>query len=259
MLHRRAAPQWRSNFRPSRGVVSAGSASESGGDVGTRLRNYFLTGLLVAGPAGITLYLTWALISWADSWVKPYLPTAYNPDNYLPFTVPGFGLIVALILITLIGFLTANIVGRTLFGYSETMLQRMPVVRNLYNGLKQIFASVLAERGSSFKQAALVQFPREGVWTIGFVAAPTKGEVAERLPGDDLLTIYVPTTPNPTGGYLLFVPRAEVRILDMSVEDAAKLVISFGLVTGDGRSPVVIPPKEADRLQVRSPENEPAL
>lgn len=199
-----------------------------------RIRNYFLTGLLVAGPAGITLYLTWALIAWVDSWVKPYLPSRYNPDNYLPFTVPGFGLIVAVVVITLIGFFTANIVGRTLFGYSETMLQRMPLVRNLYKGLKQIFSSVLNERGSSFKQAALVQFPREGVWTIGFVAGPTRGEVARRLPGmDDLLTIYVPTTPNPTGGYLLFVRSSEAMILDMGVEDAAKLVISFGLVSAE--------------------------
>ncbi len=198
-----------------------------------RIRNYFLTGLLVTGPAGITLYLSWALISWVDSWVKPYLPSAYNPDSYLPFAVPGYGVFVALFLITLIGFLTANIVGRTLFGYSETMLQRMPLVRNLYKGLKQIFSSVLAERGSSFKQAALVEFPRAGVWTIAFIAAPTKGEVARKLGDEDLLTVYVPTTPNPTGGYLLFVKRSAVKLLDMSVEDAAKLVISFGLVTGE--------------------------
>lgn len=199
-----------------------------------RLRNYFLTGLLVAGPAAITVYITWALITWVDSWVKPYLPSAYNPDNYLPFSIPGYGLIVAIFVITLIGFLTANIVGRTLFGWSEHMLQRMPVVRNLYRGLKQIFSSVLAERGTSFQKAALLQFPRDGVWTIGFVAAETRGEVSRKLPGgDELLTIYVPTTPNPTGGYLLFVPKSEAIILDMSVEDAAKLVISFGLVTAE--------------------------
>nr|WP_194304058.1 DUF502 domain-containing protein [Chthonobacter albigriseus] len=198
------------------------------------MRNYFLTGLLVAGPAAITVYITWALITWVDSWVKPYLPSAYNPDNYLPFSIPGYGLIVAIFVITLIGFLTANIVGRTLFGWSEHMLQRMPVVRNLYRGLKQIFSSVLAERGRSFQKAALVQFPRQGVWTIGFVAAATKGEVALKAPGGDgMLTIYVPTTPNPTGGYLLFIPEPEAIMLDMSVEDAAKLVISFGLVTGE--------------------------
>lgn len=197
-----------------------------------RLRNYFLTGLLVAGPAGITIYITWSMVSWIDSWVKPYLPAAYNPDTYLPFRVPGYGLVVAVFVITLIGFLTANIVGASIFSFSEELVGRMPLVRNLYKGLKQIFSSVLADKGNAFKQAALVRFPHTGMWTIAFVAGTTRGEVAERLQGDDaLLTIYVPTTPNPTGGYLVFVPRDDVIILDMSVEDAAKFVISFGLVT----------------------------
>ncbi|WP_181705631.1 DUF502 domain-containing protein [Chthonobacter rhizosphaerae] len=200
----------------------------------TRLRNYFLTGLVVAGPAGITLYLTWALVSWVDSWVKPYLPASYNPDTYLPFPVPGFGLVVGVVLIMTIGFLTANIVGRTLFGYSEHMLHRMPVVRNLYRGLKQIFETVLAERGSSFQTAVLLEYPRRGLWTIGFVAGPTRGEVRGRLPVDEeAVTVFVPTTPNPTGGFLLFLPRRETIALDMTVEDAAKLVISFGLVSAE--------------------------
>ncbi len=197
-----------------------------------RLRNYFLTGLLVAGPAGITIYITWSMVSWIDSWVKPYLPAAYNPDTYLPFRVPGYGLVVAVFVITLIGFLTANIVGASIFSFSEELVGRMPLVRNLYKGLKQIFSSVLADKGNAFKQAALVRFPHTGMWTIAFVAGTTRGEVAERLQGGDaLLTVYVPTTPNPTGGYLVFVPREDVIILDMSVEDAAKFVISFGLVT----------------------------
>jgi len=198
------------------------------------LRNYFLTGLLVAGPAGITLYITWAMVSWIDSWVKPYLPLSYNPDTYLPFRVPGYGLVVAVIVITVIGFLTANIVGASIFSYSERVVGRMPVVRNLYKGLKQIFTSVLADKGNAFKQAVLVRFPHRGVWTIAFVAGPTRGEVASRLEaGDDMVTVYVPTTPNPTGGYLLFVRREDVIALDMSVEDAAKFVISFGLVTAE--------------------------
>lgn len=199
-----------------------------------RLRNYFLTGLLVAGPAGITLYITWSMVSWIDSWVKPYLPVAYNPDTYLPFRVPGYGLVVAVIVITLIGFLTANIVGASIFSFSENVLGRMPLVRNLYKGLKQIFTSVLADKGNAFKQAVLVRFPHQGVWTIAFVAGPTRGEVASRLEaGEEMVTVYVPTTPNPTGGYLLFVRREDVVELDMTVEDAAKFVISFGLVTAE--------------------------
>lgn len=207
-----------------------------------RLRTYFLTGLLVAGPAGITIYLTWALITWIDSWVKPYLPPIYNPDTYLKFPVPGYGLILALVAITLIGLLTANVIGAAIFGFSETMLQRMPLVRSLYNGLKQIFSSVLSEHGSTFRQAVLVHFPHAGAWTIGFVAGDTRGEVARRLDGEgELVTVYVPTTPNPTGGYLLFVRRSEVVVLDMSVEDAAKFVISFGLVSEESAA-------EAERL-----------
>lgn len=202
-----------------------------------RLRNYFLTGLLVAGPAGITLYISWSMVSWIDSWVKPYLPTAYNPDNYLPFRVPGYGLVVALIVITLIGFLTANIVGASIFSFSENLLGRMPLVRNLYKGLKQIFTSVLADKGNAFKQAVLVRFPHQNVWTIAFLAGPTRGEVAMRLEGgEDMITVYVPTTPNPTGGYLLFVRKEDVIVLDMTVEDAAKFVISFGLVTAESAS-----------------------
>lgn len=197
----------------------------------TRLRNYFLTGLLVAGPAGITIYITWSMVSWIDSWVKPYLPLAYNPDTYLPFRVPGYGLVVALIVITLIGFLTANIVGASIFSFSEELVDRMPLVRNLYKGLKQIFSSVLADKGNAFKQAALVRFPHAGMWTIGFVAGATRGEVADRLEGgSDMLTVYVPTTPNPTGGYLLLFPKDEIIEMEMSVGDGMKFVISGGAV-----------------------------
>lgn len=200
----------------------------------SRLRTYFLTGLLVAGPAGITLYLTWTLVTWVDSWVKPYLPSVYNPDTYLPFPVPGYGLVMAFLALTIIGFLAANVIGAAVFGFSETMLERMPVVRNLYKGLKQIFSSVLNEHGSSFRQAVLVHFPHQDVWSIGFVTGDTRGEVA-RLIGEegDYLNVFVPTTPNPTGGYLLFVRRADTILLDMSAEEAVQFVISFGLVSAE--------------------------
>ena len=199
-----------------------------------RLRNYFLTGLIIAGPIGITLYLTWSLIQWVDSWVKPFIPVVYQPETYLPFPVPGFGLIVAIVSLTLLGFLTANIAGRSIVTVGEMLLDRMPFVRNLYRGLKQIFETVLSARGSSFQKAGLIEYPRRGLWAIVFLATSTKGEVAERLPEeDDMISVFLPTTPNPTSGFLLFVPRHEVIELDMTVEDAAKLVISAGLVTPD--------------------------
>jgi uncharacterized membrane protein len=198
----------------------------------TRLRNYFLTGLIITGPLGITAYLTWSLILWVDGWVKPWIPSHYNPDNYLPFTVPGFGLIVSFFTLVMIGFLTANIAGRTLISYGEQVLGRMPVVRNLYRGLKQIFETVLSQRGKSFKKAALIEYPRRGLWAIVFLATDTRGEVADKVKSDeDMVSVFLPTTPNPTSGFLLFVPRVDIIELDMGVEDAAKLVISAGLVT----------------------------
>ena len=199
------------------------------------MRNYFLTGLIIAGPLGITAYLTWSIVQWIDGWIKPFIPSVYNPDTYLPFPVPGVGLIVAFLGLVVIGFLTANIAGRTLLSYGELLLGRMPVVRNLYSGLKQIFETVLAERSNSFKKAAIIQYPRPGLWAIVFIATDARGEVAHKLghAGADVTAVFLPTTPNPTSGFLLYVPRSEVIELDMTVEEAAKLVISAGLVSPD--------------------------
>ncbi len=197
----------------------------------TRLRNYFLTGLIITGPIGITLWLTWTLIKWVDSWVKPIVPKVYNPETYLPFSVPGFGLIVAAFALTTIGFLAANFLGRSLISVGEGMVARMPLVRNVHSGLKQIFETVLDQRGQSFTKAALIEYPRKGLWAIAFIATHTKGEVALRLKDKaDTVSVFLPTTPNPTSGFLLFVPQDDVIELSMSVEDAAKLVISAGLV-----------------------------
>ncbi|MEQ8307848.1 MAG: DUF502 domain-containing protein [Hoeflea sp.] len=215
-----------------------------------RLRNYFLTGLIIVAPLAITAYLTWTFVGWVDSWVKPYIPTIYNPDNYLPFAVPGFGLLTALFLITVIGFLTANLVGRSIIAFGESLLDRMPLVRSLYKGLKQIFETVLAEQSSSFKQAALIEYPRRGLWSIVFIATDTKGEVSHRLAEEDSISVFLPTTPNPTSGFLLFVPRKDVMILDMSVEEAAKMVISAGLVSPD--FPKTLPVKKDSK---RKPES----
>jgi len=201
----------------------------------TRLRNYFLTGLIIAGPLGITAYLTWSIVQWIDGLVKPLIPAIYNPDTYLPFPVPGVGLIVAFVGLVTIGFLTANIAGRTLVSYGELVLGRMPVVRNLYSGLKQIFETILAERSNSFKKAAIIQYPRPGLWAIVFIATEARGEVAHHLyeHNEDVTAVFLPTTPNPTSGFLLYVPRSDIIELDMTVEEAAKLVISAGLVSPD--------------------------
>jgi uncharacterized membrane protein len=199
----------------------------------TRLRNYFLTGFIVTAPLAITAYLAWSLIGWVDSWVKPYIPSRYNPDTYLPFTVPGFGLIVALVLITLIGFLTANFIGRTIVHYGEYLLDRMPLIRSVYRGLKQIFETVLSNKADMFKKVAVVEYPRRGAWSIVFISTDRANEVTRRLNGgvqEDTVAVFLPSTPNPTTGFLMYVPRADVIELSMSIEDAAKLIISAGLV-----------------------------
>ncbi|MCT7375422.1 DUF502 domain-containing protein [Chelativorans salis] len=199
----------------------------------TRLRNYFLTGFIVTAPLAITAYLAWSFVGWVDSWVKPYIPARYNPDTYLPFAVPGFGLIVALILITLVGFMTANIIGRTIVSYGEYFLGRMPLVRSVYRGLKQILETVLSERSETFKKVGLIEYPRKGLWALVFIATEARGEVRRHTNGeeDPSIAVFLPTTPNPTSGYLLFVPKDDVIELDMTVEDGAKLVISAGLVS----------------------------
>ncbi len=200
-----------------------------------RLRNYFLTGFIICAPLAITAYLVWNFIEWVDGWVKPYIPQVYNPDNYLPFSVPGFGLIVAFFVITMVGFLTANFIGRTIVGYGEDLLSRMPFVRNLYSGLKQIFQTVFSEKETSFEQVALIEYPRKGLWALVFIATDTRGEVDVVLKenGQETVSVFLPTTPNPTSGFLLFVPKEDMHIMDMTVEQAAKLVISAGLVAPD--------------------------
>ena len=203
-----------------------------------RLRNYFLAGFIVCAPLAVTAWLTWSFVGWADSWVKPYIPERYNPDTYLPFAVPGFGLIVALGFITLIGFLAANFIGRQIVNFGEHLLGRMPLVRTVYRGLKQILETVLSESANSFQKVALVEYPRKGLWALVFVARDAGGEVQARL--DDsagqTIAVFLPTTPNPTSGFLLYVPKSDLIELDMSVEEGAKLIISAGLVSPEYRA-----------------------
>ncbi len=213
----------------------------------TRLRNYFLTGFIVTAPLAITAYLAWSMIGWVDSWVKPYIPFRYNPDNYLPFALPGFGLIVALVVITLIGFLTANFIGRTIVNTGENILGRMPLVRSVYRGLKQILETVLSERSDTFKKVGLIEYPRKGLWALVFVATETRGEVQAKVDDDagQTIAVFLPTTPNPTSGYLLFVPKQDVIELKMTVEEGAKLVISAGLVAPEYQQQTAVLAAEA--------------
>lgn len=198
---------------------------------GRHLTNWFLTGLVIAGPVAITIYVAWWVIGAIDNFVKPLIPEQYNPDSYLPIHVPGFGLLVAALAITIFGFLAANLVGRSLVQFGERMLNRLPIVSTLYRGLKQIFETVVNQSSQSFRQVGLIQYPRKGLWAIVLVSTPAKGEILQNIEGDEVLSCFLPTTPNPTSGFLLFIPRTEIKILDMGTEDAAKLIISAGLVS----------------------------
>ncbi len=196
-----------------------------------RTRTNFFTGVVIVAPVMLTFYLIWWAINLVDKMIVPWVPKIYNPSTYLGVDIPGFGVIVFLIFTAGIGALTKGLFGRQLLKLGENFVDRMPVVRSIYNALKQIAETVLSQSNNSFQYACLVQYPREGIWAIAFVSTDTKGEVLEKMPHDEMLSIFLPTTPNPTSGFLLFVPRKDVVLLDMTVEEAAKLIISAGLVT----------------------------
>jgi uncharacterized membrane protein len=219
--------------------LSEPSPSDQSIHLGSRLRNYFLTGLLVVGPITITLYaLNW-FIGFVDSRVKPFVPKAYDPDTYLPFPVPGIGLVFAIVGLIVIGALAANLLGRTLISYGDLFLGRMPIVRNVYRAAQQIFESVVSAAGptANFQKVGLIEFPSKGIWSLVFVTGGTTGEIAAVKPGgeEDLVTVFMPTGIVPPHGYVCFLPRKNVRFLNMSIEDAAKIVISAGMVTPDAQ------------------------
>ena len=203
--------------------------------LGARLRTYFLTGIIVTAPVSITVYLSWLFIDYVDRQVKPFIPEQYNPDTYLPFGLPGTGVVIMVVVLILIGTLAAGLVGRTLVRLGERVLAQMPVIRSIYGALKQIFETVLAHKSTAFRQVVLIQFPRSGIWAIGFATGTTKGEV-QKVMNDEVVSVFMPTAPNPTSGYLLFLPRKEVVFLRMTVEEGLKMVISGGVVIPPDRS-----------------------
>ena len=200
----------------------------------SRLRAYFLAGVLVTAPLGLTGLLSWWFIDFVDEKITPLIPDRYNPETYLPFGIPGLGLLILLIAVTLIGALTAGLIGRWLLQTGERVINRMPVVRSIYSAIKQIFETVLAQQSNAFREAVLVEYPRRGIWAIGFITGTTMGEV-QNLTEEETVNIFLPTTPNPTSGFLLFVPKTDVVPLGMSVEEAVKMVISGGIVTPPDR------------------------
>jgi len=212
-------------------LVLLGPEEPPSSHLAARLRGYFLTGLIVVGPVAITIYVVWSFINLVDAWVKPLIPQAYLPETYLPFNVPGVGLIVGIFGLMVIGALTANLFGRTIVSYGEMMLDRMPVVRGVYRLLKQIFTTIFSKSGSSFKRVGIIEFPRKGLYALVFVSGEPPTEVKDKIGnGEALMTVFMPNAPNPTTGFVVFMPAKDVTLLDMAIEDGAKMVISAGLV-----------------------------
>lgn len=207
--------------------------------IGHRMRNYLLAGIIVAAPISITLFIVWHVVRYFDATVTQFIPAHYNPETYLPFSLPGIGILIIMLLLILIGWLAAGLVGRSIMGFGERLVDRTPIVRSIYGTLKQLFETVLTQSSRSFREVVLIEYPRRGIWSLAFVTGEARGEV-ERVLEPGLISVFVPTTPIPAYGFMMFVPRAEVIPLDMPVEDGMKLVISGGIVVPPDRRPVTI-------------------
>ncbi len=207
------------------------------------IRSSFLTGLIVIAPIGITIWLIWTLTGWIDSWVLPLIPHGYDPSRLIldwtgvEVNVRGLGVVTFLVFTMIIGWLAKGLIGRSMIRWAESVVLSIPLIRSLYSGLKQIAETILQQGQQNFDKACLVEYPRKGIWAIAFISTQAKGEIATRHGPEPMVSVFLPTTPNPTSGFLLFLPQKDVIILDMSVEDAAKLIISAGLVYPNSDKP----------------------
>ena len=197
-----------------------------------KVRGNFLAGLIVIAPIGFTMWIINSIIGWIDGWVLPLIPYNYHFAEYIGINLKGLGVIFFLVFTVLVGWVAKGILGRTFLRVGENLVDRTPIVRSVYSGIKQIAETVLSSRDSSFEKACLIEYPRKGIWAIAFVASDSRGEIAEKNPDkkNQLVSVFIPTTPNPTSGFLLFIPKSDIKYLDMTIEEAAKLVISAGLV-----------------------------
>ena len=216
--------------------------------VGARFRTWFLTGLVIAGPLAVTAWIVWWFVDTVDGWIKPLIPAWLWPDQLLSVHVPGIGLIVAVVGLTLLGFLAANLAGRTLIGLGEMILDRMPVVRGLYKSVKQIFETVFSQSGTSFRKVGLVQYPAPGMWSVVFISTPPSDQVARVLPtGEEYISVFLPCTPNPTTGFYFYLPARDVIEVSLSPDEAAKLIMSAGLIQPDEAGKLAALAKAAKR------------
>ena len=191
-----------------------------------RIRNYFLAGVLVTTPITVTAWISWQILQFFEGAARHLMPDAWYPK----IAIPGVGLLIVFLGLIIIGALTAGLLGRIFLRTSERILNQMPIVRSVYSAIKQVLETVLAKRATAFRQVVLLEYPRKGIWAIGFVSGATKGEVANKL-NQPMVNVFLPTTPNPTSGFLLFVPKDDVQVLEMTIEEGIKLVVSGGIVS----------------------------
>ncbi len=213
--------------------------------LGAKLRAYFFTGILVTAPVMITFYVAYKVIMFTDMSVNRLLPPQFKPDNFLPFTIPGLGIIILVAVLILIGMFAAGFLGKFFLRLGEWILYKMPFISSIYSVLKQIFETFLSNKSNAFKRVVLLEYPRKGIWILGFVSTDTDGEVKSLLK-EEMINVFIPTTPNPTSGFLIFVPKSDTIPLKMSVEAGIKFVISGGIVS----------PDEADRLRRKHGEKD---
>ncbi len=216
---------------PSQGYGPAVMAKGPG--LGGRIRNWFLTGVIVAGPLATTVYIVWWFIDTIDNWVRRLVPAGYWPDSFLPFQLPGLGVVFAFFGLTLLGFLAANLAGRTLIKLGEAMLARMPVVRSIYKSAKQIFETVFSSSGTTFRKVGMIEFPGEGKWSLVFICTPPGASFASHLSSKEYISVFLPCTPNPTTGFYFYLPARDVIELSISPDDAVKLIVSCGVIQPD--------------------------
>lgn len=196
------------------------------------LRNSFFTGIVVALPIAITFWVIAKFVAFTDMTVKPLIPPQLNPDTYLPFTIPGVGIVVSIVALWMLGALATGFMGSRLIRFGEGLLARVPLVSTIYGTMKQIVVAMASQKDQAFKEVCLLEYPRKGLHAIGFITSDLKGAPADHLQ-DGFVCVFVPTTPNPTSGYLLFVKRTELTLLDMTPEEGVKMIISGGMVSSN--------------------------
>ncbi|MEL6724227.1 MAG: DUF502 domain-containing protein [Pseudomonadota bacterium] len=196
------------------------------------LRGRFFAGMVIAAPLAATFFILQFLINFIDSRVKPLLPPLLQPETYTNYAIPGFGVLVLVIALTVLGAITANLIGRSLLAATDRILSRIPIVRNVYAALKQLTEVLANNQQASFDRCVMVEYPKKGSWCIAFVSSHAKGEIGTKL-GTSKIGVFVPTTPNPTSGFLIYVEESETIALEMTVEEGAKMILTAGLVVPD--------------------------